>query len=440
MNVLLITFSFPPAGGVGVMRALSLAKYLPEAGVRVDVLTARNAPAVIRDEALLAQVPDSVRVHRTWTLDLPYSVRKGIKKLLSRDRSKSPQSTGAGPAPGTTAKPNPLKALIANLLLPDPQIGWLPFASLAAARVVRERGIDAVIITVPPFSSVMLARGLRKRFPHLPIVLDFRDEWLDTTLHLVSLNANPRARAIAERTEREAVEASTAVVAVTESARDAIRARYPAQPDTKFLSISNGFDGALPVTQHRPNQVSSGEPIVLTYLGSVYGSTEPTTFVEAVLSLPDDIRSRLRVRFVGQFEKKIYRDTLLRLGPTVEIIGFRPQAEALRLLHETDFVLLISHDPINVSAKFYDYLCSGKPIVAAVHLQGDVRRRLDETRAGRWANVADVSAIRELLIDTLTHGAAGLAPDLDAIARYHRLPLAHQYAALLRSLRQEPRT
>ncbi len=46
MNLLLITFSFPPAGGVGVLRALSLAKYLPENDIRVDVLTARNAPAV----------------------------------------------------------------------------------------------------------------------------------------------------------------------------------------------------------------------------------------------------------------------------------------------------------------------------------------------------------------------------------------------------------
>ena len=156
--------------------------------------------------------------------------------------------------------------------------------------------------------------------------------------------------------------------------------------------------------------------------------------MEAVLSLPDDIRSRLLVRFVGHFEKSVYRDTLLRLGPTVELVGFLPQADALRLLDETDFVLLISHDPVNVSAKFYDYLCSGRPIIAAVHPHGDVRRRLDETRAGRWADVADANAIRDLLMDTLAGSAQGFAPDLEAIARYHRLPLAKRYADLLQSL------
>ncbi len=431
MNVLLITFSFPPAGGVGVMRALSLAKYLPQCGVNVDVLTARNAPAVIRDEALLAQVPDSVRVHRTWTLDLPFALRKGIKKLLQREGGKAPAQSRTSATP---TRPNALKTLVANLLLPDPQIGWLPFAIRAAERIVRKRSIDAVIITVPPFSSVMLAKGLRKRYPHLPIVLDFRDEWLNTTLHLVSLNANPRARAVAERTEREAVEAATAVVAVTESARDAIRARYPSQPDAKFVTISNGFDGSMPAALLQHARKLSGKRVVLTYLGTVYGSTEPTSFVEAVLSLPDDIRSRLLVRFVGHFEKSVYRDTLLRLGPTVELVGFLPQADALRLLDETDFVLLISHDPVNVSAKFYDYLCSGRPIIAAVHPHGDVRRRLDETRAGRWADVADANAIRDLLMDTLAGSAQGFAPDLEAIARYHRLPLAKRYADLLQSL------
>src|SRR5580704_13551681 len=86
LNVLLITFSFPPAGGVGVLRAVSLAKYLPENDVRVDVLTARNAPAVGKDLTLLQQVPQSVTVHHTWTLDLPFAQRKFIKKLISGQR------------------------------------------------------------------------------------------------------------------------------------------------------------------------------------------------------------------------------------------------------------------------------------------------------------------------------------------------------------------
>lgn len=51
LNVLLVTYSFPPVGGTGVMRASSLARYFPAEGIRLDVLTARNASAVGSDPA-----------------------------------------------------------------------------------------------------------------------------------------------------------------------------------------------------------------------------------------------------------------------------------------------------------------------------------------------------------------------------------------------------
>ncbi len=269
MNVLLITFSFPPAGGVGVLRALSLAKYLPENGVRVDVLTARNAPSVGRDMALLRQVPESVTVHRTWTLDLPFWLRKAVKKGISGGGGKA-TSSAAG------KRGNPLKQFIGNLLLPDPQIGWLPFALPAAEKIIRDRKIDLVLITVPPFSSVRLVTRLRKIFPSLPIVVDFRDEWLSTTIDLVSFNKNSRARMVAHKAEAEAVRDATAIVLVTEAARKELQRRYPGVPTKKFHCIPNGFDTPISAPGSLdPPPNSEAQKTVLTYIGTVYGSTDP---------------------------------------------------------------------------------------------------------------------------------------------------------------------
>ena len=305
MNVLLITFSFPPAGGVGVLRALSLAKYLPENGIRVDVLTARNAPAVGKDLALLRQVPESVTVHRTWTLDLPFWLRKAVKKVVSGggEKTSSTASTQAAVKRG-----NPLKQFVGNLLLPDPQVGWLPFALPAAERIIRERKIDVVLITVPPFSSVRLATQLRKVFPALPIVVDFRDEWLSKTIELVSFNNNSRARMVAHKAEAEAVRDATAIVLVTEAARRELQRRYPGVPPGKFHCVPNGFDRAMPApAASEPAANSEERKTVLTYIGTVYGSTDPRTFVEAVHGLPAEVRSKLRVRFIGHIEAPAYR-------------------------------------------------------------------------------------------------------------------------------------
>ncbi|WP_051979627.1 glycosyltransferase [Edaphobacter aggregans] len=431
MNLLLITYSFPPAGGVGVLRALSLAKYLPENGVRVDVLTARNAPAVGRDLSLLQQIPGEVTVHRTWTLDLPFWLRKAVKKAVTGGKAKPAAVSGNGSGGGG----NPLKQLIGNLLLPDPQVGWLPFALPAAERIIRERAIDAVVVTVPPFSSVRLVTRLRSIFPALPILVDFRDEWLTTTLDLVSFNSNSRARMVAHKAEAEAVRDATAVVLVTEAARRELQARYPGVAKQRFVCIPNGYDTPPPTAQStQAEPIAPIEKVVLTYIGTVYGSTAPGTFVEAVLGLPGAVRSRLLVRFIGHIETPAYREQLLSLGDTIELKGFVPQAEALAAIHDTTYLLLITHDRINVAAKFYDYLGGGKPILGAVHPEGEVRRLLEETRAGRWASVDDAQAIRRMIVEAIEGSSSAVQPDYERIAAYHRRPLAARYVALLREL------
>jgi glycosyltransferase involved in cell wall biosynthesis len=237
---------------------------------------------------------------------------------------------------------------------------------------------------------------------------------------------------VAHKAEAEAVRDATSVVLVTEAAKKELQSRYPGLPREKFICIPNGYDVAPP--QVKTSEARSRDKIVLTYTGTIYGSTAPGTFVEAVKRLPAELRARLRVRFIGHIETPAYREQLESLGDTVELRGFVPQAEALASIRETDYLLLITHDRINIAAKFYDYLGGGKPILGVVHKDGDVRRLLEETRAGQWADVDDVEAITRMLTDTLRGDREDSAPDYERIAAYHRRPLAARYAALLKDL------
>ncbi len=431
LNVLLVAYSFPPAGGVGVLRAASLARYLPSEGIRLDVLTARNASAVGADAALLKEIPAEVLIHRTVTLDLPFGIKKWIKKLIA-GRKSSNDGAAAGPA----GKPNFLKRALQDFLLPDPQVTWLPVLMRAARRIVRKRKIDLVLITVPPFSSALLVEKLRAEFPRLPIVVDFRDEWLSTTIGLVSFSSSQHAQQVARDAEASAVKNATAIVAVTEAARREIRSRYPQEPEGKFHLIPNGFDAArMPLAKPRPG--NRGDRILIVYAGSIYGSTEPTWLVQALRSLPDEVKARFRLRFIGHIEEPRFRDALQRLGDMVEFTGFLPHDEALAAIAEADYALLVTHDPLNVSAKFYDYAGAGKPILATVRPGGEVRRLLEEMRAGWWVDSRDVEAIRRLFAEAAARGDAlrnEFHPDTGKIAQYERRVLARRYAALLSSI------
>jgi glycosyltransferase involved in cell wall biosynthesis len=433
MNVLLVTYSFPPAGGVGVLRAASLARYFPAEGIRLDVLTTHNASAVGFDPAFLKSIPAEINIYRTLTLDLPFGIKKWIKKLVTGGITHS----DTNPAAKSTGKTSLLKRFLQDALLPDPQVAWLPVLVRYARSIIRKRDIDLVLITVPPFSCVLLVEKLRKTFPHMPIVIDFRDEWLSSTIDLVSFSRSQRAVKSAHEAEASAVKNATAIVTVTEAAQRKMRARYPQEPGNKFQLIPNGFDATRMPASMRSPVMRPADKIVLTYVGSIYGSTEPTSLVQALQSLPDELKSRFRLRFIGHIEEPRFRKVLLQLGDMVELKGYLPQDEALAAMNEADYALLITHDPLNVAAKFYDYVGAGKPILATVHPQGEVRRLLEEMRAGWWAGSRDVAGIRQLFIDAAARGNAlgtVFQPDTEKIAQYERKVLAQRYAALLHSI------
>jgi glycosyltransferase involved in cell wall biosynthesis len=435
LKVLLVVYAFPPAGGVGTLRAASLARYFPSEGIQLDVLTTRNPSSVGKDLTLLKDIPPEVTVHRTITLDLPFGVKKRLKAMLSVSK---PEVAGAQTTK-TVGKSGLLKGVIQDALLPDPQVTWLPVLTRAARRIVREKNIDLVLITGAPYSDYLLAKRLRKWFPSLPIVLDFRDEWLATAFDVASFgfSQSERARRFAIHAEADAVASSDGVVMVTDAARREIHSRYPNDADSKYHYVPNGFDATRLKTSARAPGLRSPGKIIVTYVGSIYGSTEPTSFVQALHLLPPEVKSQYIFRFIGHVENSRDREALLSLGNMVELKGYMPQHEALSLMNETDYVLLISHDRLNVSAKFYDYIGAGKPILACVHPAGDIRLMLEDLGAGWWANSQDVEAIRQLFLDTAVCGDARLQlfqPDTVKIAQYERKPIAQRYAALLHSI------
>lgn len=435
LNVLLVSYTFPPAGGVGVLRAASLARYFPAEEIRLDVLTTRNPSSVGVDLSLLRDIPAEVKIHRTITLDLPFGIKKRLKRLITGSKPPDSKADGAN----KTGKPGLLKRALQDLLLPDPQVTWLPVLTRAARRIVRNRAIDLVIITGPPFSSFLLAERLRKEFPRLAIVLDCRDEWLTSQFEFGSFqfSRSERARSFAVRTESSAVTSATAVVTVSEAARSEIRARHPQEPAGKFHLIPNGFDAtrivrSAPSTNPRPDG-----KIIVTHIGTLYAATDPTAMIEALQSLPPEVKSRFALRFIGHIDEPLYREALLKLGDMVSLTRYVPQREALALMSEADYVLMIAHDRLNIPGKFFDYIGSAKPILGCLHPGGDTRRLLEEMRAGWWAGNHDVAGIRQLFIDAAARGGSltrEFQPDVEKIAQYERKVLAQRYAALLHSI------
>jgi glycosyltransferase involved in cell wall biosynthesis len=438
-RLLIISYLFPPAGGIAVHRSLSLAKYLPGYGYEVHVLRAENAAAPVYDPELLQHIPATTRIHGAFTPELPFAFRQKLWRWLSPGQAVPRGSEKPGEVPGTpdTARFSVKRALVnagKRLLSPEPEVLWVPFALRQARKIIRKHAIDTVLVTAPPFSAFLVGNALKREFPRLKLVSDFRDDWVRFYIAEFAYQKNDYTRRRAVAIERQTVELSDRVIVVTETTLDHMRARYPDQDSNKFVFIPNGYDPD--VFRDFRRREHEGNKVIVSHLGTVYSAASPRYYLDALDALPDEARAAFETHFIGRItaEEKPF---LAGRRSEIRTFGFMPQAEGLRQVENTDFLLLTMTDGPSLPGKLFEYLATGKPIIAISPLDGEVAGILRRTGAGRCVAPDDRQGIRKLLLDVYHRqhqGSDGFQPDWNEIQRFERPRLAGEFGTLISSL------
>jgi glycosyltransferase involved in cell wall biosynthesis len=428
-RVLLVSYLFPPCGGVGVQRALAMARYLPAAGLDVSVLTARDPISQHgSDPDLERLIPPGVHVCHSQAWEPPRAIRELVKRALNGERS-------AGAAMGAAVQPASrlrrfVKTVVERALFPDAQLLWVKPSIKEAARIIRQEGIGTVILTLPPFSLLFMAVELRKQFPKLRIVLDLRDEWLGYHLPEFDRTASAWKRGHAAGLEKAAVQASDVVVTVTPPWVNSLARRYPDEPASKFICIPNGYDAdSLKDFHWTPPPVP---PLIVGYMGTVYSNPvySPAPYLDALEAMPEEWRARVQTRIIGRVAADAVHVLANRTTAVIQT-GFLPQVEAFRKLTESHCLLLIIGNPTVHSGKLFEYLAMGIPILAITPPGGEVGRVMRETRAGWCVAAEDRQGIQSAIRDLYEIASGAKSPieqDRQAVGYYDRRRLAAELA------------
>jgi glycosyltransferase involved in cell wall biosynthesis len=414
-NVLLLTYMFPPAGGIGTPRALAYTQYLPRPGCRLSVLAPTNPALRDRDPDLDRLIPADVVVHRAWNPEVPMSMRDRIWRRGTLHN---------GPVASTRASAarwmaRPFRWMAHHLLFPDPQVLWAPSAFHKACKVIERDAIDTIIVNMPPYSLLKVALALKRQFPHLKLITDFRDEWLGYYLSQIDHPTEEKVRRAWEL-EAEAVHVSTYVSTVTDTWVQRLRSRYPGEPASKFVCTPNGYDPGM-FRDFKPRRRTDGK-IIVTYFGTVHGNRvySPENYLKAIEGLPPAIRNQFETRFIGRIVGDA-QSSLTQTKATVRLLGFMPKEQGIRHLQESDFLLLIATDPSSHAGKLFDYFACSKPILALSPPGGEIDRLLRLTRTGWCADPWDPAAIQHMILTAcrqLRQGPAAMDRDMDAIRKY----------------------
>jgi hypothetical protein len=352
MRALFISTSVPPFAESQSIRNVFLLRGLNNSGWDVDVI----APQVIGgDESLLRLIPAQVQIHRAGIS--PYD-------LLQRGIARIPMRWARNTLKGVCAR------AAGAVLAPDVRRGWERQAIRVAQEIGSADRFDLIISSAGSNTAHLAASVLAHQWSR-PWIAEYGDPW--------SLNPLPPAshwhiRTVNSRMERSALRYCSGISVTTQSTASAMQ-KWLGNVCPPIEVIPCGFSMEGP----HPRQCSPGKGTVVSYIGTASrGSRDLRRIMRALDKAAHEGKETVTFQMVGSvspsFEKKGKELQHLK----VESRGWVPYEESLQLMGRSDLLLLVGNaQPLQVPAKVFNYLASGRPVL----YYGQVRPDMDETHA-----------------------------------------------------------
>jgi hypothetical protein len=430
-RLLLIAYYFPPAGGPAVQRVLQFVEHLPDTGWQPTVLTVRSGAYPNRDPSLLDDIPASVEVVRTPSLD-PLAL---YGQVMGGGEGDGLPAGSLGDAAEASWLERLARWVRANVFIPDARVGWWPFAVQEGKRLLQNAPFDAILSTGAPHSVHLIGRSLH-RATETPWVADLHDPWTDIGYY-DELPHTRWARRLDASLERSVLEEASAVTTVSPSWADLFRGKA----NNRYVVLENGF-APDDFASLNGEEGASGddEHFVLAHVGKLYASRNPTAVWDALATLrAEGAIPRLRVRLIGTVDPAV-RSAIAERGlrSIVEYVPFVPHAEALRHMARSALLLLVIEPFAQadgmITSKLYEYLAAERPVLGVGPPDGDAQALLEAHDAGAVVDWNNAQAARRL-IDThyaaWADGTPRRGADRGALDEHTRSHQARRLARLL---------
>ena len=422
-QVLVVAYYFPPMGLSGVQRTLKFVKYLPEYGWHPTVLTVDplGYPAV--DETLLEDLRGkNIEIVRTRAAG-PGRVfaRRETVRLPSETRRKM------------------MSRISDTFFIPDNKIGWRRRAVEQATLIHRKTPFDLIFATAPPFTDFLIGADLKARTGK-PLVIDYRDPWLD---YPFKFYPTPLHRFLNRRMEQKALRASSHVITTNRTVKELIIERYPFLTHHDVDIVPQGYDaedierasrnGSLASTGARDRKVMR-----ITYAGVFWEDRRPDHFLTALRDLFEEepsLRGRIEARFIGTFrDHNLKLVERLGLQDSVRVLDYLPHLACIRELQESDVLWMVVGDSVGSPGKAYEYIGTRKPILGLVP-EGFMKTTILEA-GGKTVSPGDIPGIkhatREFFRDFESGNLRG--PGEEVVMKYDRRSLTGAVVKIFESL------
>lgn len=396
----------------GVQRTAKFAKYLSLYEWQPYVLTVTPKLYLASDYCLLHEVEKAgVKIYRTGTGELETNGHKVVKFKNDSNRKI-------------------LSNISQTFLVPDSKILWKSKAIELASKIITDNNIDMLYATAPPYTDFLIACDLKEKF-NIPLVLDYRDSWIDCPNNFYP---TPLHKSKHKKMETTVLKCADKVVTINDRIKELIHLRYPFVDDEKVSVIPQGFDPD-DFESHKLN--GRNKKMRISYSGSFLNYYTPKHFIDglklAVEKLPE-LKTNIEACFIGTFPEQ-YREYINQQGleEAANIVGYVEHSVCTKYLAESDVLWMMinksERSDLHSTGKLYEYFGANKPILACVP-EGVARRSLDMHGAVILTEPDDAQAIADAILNYYEKFKAGKmpVPNEQVTGMYDRRRLAGKLA------------
>ncbi len=437
-KVLVITYYWPPSGGAGVQRWLKFVKYMRQCGLEPIVYTAENGEMPVEDHSLLKEVPLETRVIKQPIWE-PYSI---YKKFIGRKKDDKINAAflNEGRKTGFTEK---LSVWIrGNFFIPDARKFWIKPSIQKLSELIQKEKIGVVISSGPPHSMHLIALGLKKKFPELKWLADFRDPWTQIDFY-DKLMLTPMADKKHHDLEASVLLNADKVLSIGQGMSLQLLDLYKkagGKNNNKFHVIPNGFDTADVLDK----TVEKDKKFSIAHIGTFVKDRNANDLWQVLNELVHNhpvFAEQLEIKLVGKVDQTV-KEALgaNQLEPYVRYVNYLPHNEVIAEQQKSHVLLL----PVNrtpnamgiLTGKFFEYMAAGVPVLAIGPTGGDLAKIIEETNCGIICDFDDKQAIREAVLKIFE----GHQPDRreSEILKYSRKGQTEQLKALITEMLMPP--
>lgn len=368
MRLLVLVWAFPPKSSTSGIRAAALANHWVRLGYEVDVVTSWS-PGLEEEEVL-----GRLRIFRVggWIERRRAIMRNG--PVVAHDPGVS-----APRARGLALGHRLLRAVYdmcwRTVYWPDHACLWISAAREKSLELSRMGNYDGVISISFPFSSHLVALGVKRRHPDLPWIMDALDPFS------LSEASTPNNRLLYHRlnrrTERFAFRRATAVVVNSEFAATRYRNVFPESKDKIRVLPTTAPEWSLMDAESANDLIFNAEKkIRLTFTGALYSDIRNPEFLLSVFDrlLGTRIGQHLELHFFGNVSDcgRYFQRYASSLGSRIIVHGQVAHATAIRAMLQSDILVNLGNTvPYQLPSKVVEYATTGKPVLNIVRGESD---------------------------------------------------------------------